>query len=207
MEMMKAESKHTECILTLVQNTIIEVYPKYYSKEIVQFFCDLHCIENVMSDIRKGNVFVLSDEHEIVGTGTVCENHITRVFVDVRYHGMGYGKFIMHNLENIISRNYENVILDSSAGAKDFYLHLNYQTLKWEEYPCANGEILHYEVMEKKLNKADKVFYTARKFEDDKVQSRYFITKEERDYFVMNHQGWKKRGMICIENLEKHLLK
>lgn len=31
--------------------------------------------------------------------------------------------------------------------------------------------------------------------------------KEERDTYVSEHEGWKKRGKICKENLERHLKK
>lgn len=49
-------------------------------------------------------------------------------------------------------------------------------------------------------------YWTAKLFVDGKVQSvRYFATKNERDEYVNNHPKWKKRGKICIENIEKHL--
>lgn len=51
-----------------------------------------------------------------------------------------------------------------------------------------------------------KFYWTARLFTDHKeVQSKYFESKEERDTFVLEHSEWKKRGKICVENLEKHL--
>lgn len=47
--------------------------------------------------------------------------------------------------------------------------------------------------------------WTARRFEDDKpVEARYFESQQERDQFVADHAGWKKRGKICKDNLGKH---
>lgn len=49
-------------------------------------------------------------------------------------------------------------------------------------------------------------YWTARLFVDGKQkESKYFKTKEERDIYVAEHDGWVKRGKICAENLERHL--
>lgn len=48
--------------------------------------------------------------------------------------------------------------------------------------------------------------WTAKFFADGKaVEAKYFETQAERDVWVSSHDGWKKRGKICAENLEKHL--
>lgn len=49
-------------------------------------------------------------------------------------------------------------------------------------------------------------YWTAKLFVDNKPkETRYFSTQNERDIYVAEHTGWKKRGKICAENLEKHL--
>lgn len=49
-------------------------------------------------------------------------------------------------------------------------------------------------------------YWTAKHFVDDKPEeTRYFESQSERDNYVAEHAGWKKRGKICAENLEKHL--
>lgn len=53
-----------------------------------------------------------------------------------------------------------------------------------------------------------KFLWTARCFEGNKViESKYFASKLERDLFVASHPNWKKRGKICKENLNNHLVK
>ena len=81
MEYVKAISSDEEQIFDLVQRTIKSVYPKYYPKEVVDFFCELHSRENIAGDIASGAVGVLRNENEIVGTGSYQDNHITRVYV------------------------------------------------------------------------------------------------------------------------------
>lgn len=48
--------------------------------------------------------------------------------------------------------------------------------------------------------------WIAKLFIDGKLkETRYFATESERDDYVNEHLGWKKRGKICSDNLENHL--
>ena len=53
MEYIKAVTKDTEQIAALVQDTICEIYPKYYPREVVEFFCELHSKENISKRYNK----------------------------------------------------------------------------------------------------------------------------------------------------------
>lgn len=78
MEYIKATEKDIEQILMIVQKTIQEIYPIYYTKEVVNFFCKLHCKESISEDVKNGLVGILREDHMIVGTGCYKDNHITR---------------------------------------------------------------------------------------------------------------------------------
>ena len=81
MEYRLAKQNELDAIYDLVQSTIKEIYPKYYLKEIVDMFCNFHNRENIFKDINDGNTYVLLENGIIIGTGTIRENHITRVYV------------------------------------------------------------------------------------------------------------------------------
>ena len=151
MEYLKATEKDVEQIVLLVQDTIRTIYPKYYPKEVVDFFCALHCKENISKDIENGFVGVLKNDNMIVGTGCYKDNHITRVYVKPELQGRGYGSYIMQCLENEISLKYDKVNLDASLPACHLYEKRRYQTIKHERLNVENGVILVYEVMEKSL--------------------------------------------------------
>lgn len=153
MEYIKATEKDLEQIVTLVQETIQTIYPKYYPKEVVEFFCELHCKENIFKDIKDGFVGILKNDDEIVGTGCYKDNHITRVYVKPIYQKQGYGSYIMQCLENAIGLNYEAVYLDASLPASHLYEKRGYKTIKHEQWNVENGVILVYEIMEKSLVK------------------------------------------------------
>lgn len=151
MEYVKAAEKDLEQIVTLVQETIQTIYPKYYPKEVVKFFCELHCKESIFKDIKDGLVGVLKNDVEIIGTGCYKDNHITRVYVKPTYQKQGCGSYIMQCLENEIGLKNETVYLDASLPARHLYEKRGYKTIKYERWNVANDVILVYEVMEKCL--------------------------------------------------------
>lgn len=151
MELLPANTENLEEIYSVVQNTIRSVYPKYYSAGVVEFFCDLHCRENILRDLENRNVFCIKDAMRIVATGTFSANHITRVFVLPEYQRKGLGSFIFDEFERRIFSQYESVEIDASLAACKIYENRNYKTVRHEVVNCSDGCILAYEVMEKRL--------------------------------------------------------
>lgn len=151
MQYKKASEEHTDIIFNIVQNTVTTIYPKYYPKEVVDFFCQLHSRENITRDIENGNVGILVVDNQIVGTGSHEDNHITRVYVLPEFQGKGYGSFIMQCLEDTISKKYNAVLLDASLPASHLYEQRGYHTIRHEKWNVENDVVLVYEVMEKEL--------------------------------------------------------
>lgn len=151
MEYIRAAEKDTEQILSIVQDTIQRIYPNYYPQEVVDFFCRLHCREQILEDIKSGLVGILQNDGITVGTGCRRDNHITRVYVTPEYQGKGYGSYIMQCLENEICPQYDTAYLDASLPACHLYEKRGYQTVEYKKYTVENGKILVYEVMAKPL--------------------------------------------------------
>lgn len=84
MEFILADKKDTERVYELVQETIKTIYPTYYLQEIVDMFCEFHSRDNIMQDIIDKNLYILLDGGKVIGTGTKKENHITRVYWDIK---------------------------------------------------------------------------------------------------------------------------
>lgn len=151
MEYIKAKKENTDIIFNIVQNTVTAIYPKYYPKEVVDFFCEHHNRENIVKDIENGNVGILTVGNQIVGTGSHEDNHITRVYVLPEFQGMGYGSFIMQCLEDEIWAKYNTVLLDASLPATHLYEQRGYRTIKHEKLEVGHDVVLVYDVMEKSL--------------------------------------------------------
>lgn len=151
MEFILADKQDAERVYEVVQETIKTVYPRYYLQEIVDMFCEFHSRDHIMQDIIKRNVYILLDDGELIGTGTKKENHITRVYVLLRFQKKGYGTFIMNRLEELISEHYDYADIDASLPACRIYAHLGYHTVDHGIWECKNDVIQVYEIMKKQL--------------------------------------------------------
>lgn len=165
MEIKLAEIKDLNNVYELVQNTIKETYIFYYPLEVVDFFCMHHKLSNIENDIKNNNVYILYNDKKIIGTGTIIDNHINRVFVDPKYQNIGYGSFIMTYLENVIADKYNKAVLDSSLAASIFYEKRGYITFAHDSIKVENNKYLVFELMEKNLNKYNsKINYDNKRF-------------------------------------------
>lgn len=153
MEYVTATSDMAGAIYDVLHTAIETVYPKYYPKEVVTFFCNHHSKEHILDGIKSGNMGVLIDKDLVVGTGCFDGNHITGVYVLPAYQNQGYGSHIMDFLETEIAKNHDTVILDASLAAVCLYEHRGYKTMGHGMYKLENDVKLVYEIMEKKLGK------------------------------------------------------
>ncbi len=149
----RATIDDAEDIYKLVQKTILTIYPHYYPSGVVDFFSDLHCLENISRDLVNSEVHMLVLEKDgwIFGTGSCQGNHITRVFVDPNIQRRGYGSLIMQKLEGKVAVCHEYAEVDSSLSASLMYEKRGYHTVKHEVIDTESGAVLVYEVMRKLL--------------------------------------------------------
>lgn len=141
-----------DAIYDVLHTTIRAIYPQYYPKEVVEFFCQLHSKEHILEGIVSGNMGVLTDGDMIIGTGCFEQNHITGVYVLPCYQKQGCGgSQIMDCLEAEIVKSYDVAILDASLSAVFLYEHRGYKTVRHGVCELENDVKLIYEIMEKKL--------------------------------------------------------
>lgn len=137
-------------IQSIVYKTISEIYPNYYPQEVVDFFINHHNEENIIYDLTHNNVYLLqADNNEYIGTGTVVNDSMNRIFVQPQYQGMGYGTQIMDFLERKISEKHNSISLDSSLPAFSIYMKRGYRPIGYHEEQVENNRVLCYHVMAK----------------------------------------------------------
>lgn len=151
MKYITATTEMADEILNVLHTTIKAVYPKYYPKEVVDFFCNHHSREHVLEGIASGNMGVLIDEDVIIGTGCYHDNHITGVYVLPSHQKKGCGTLIIDHLEAEIAKNYDTVELDASLAAVFLYEHRGYKTVGHGKYDLENSVQLVYEIMVKNI--------------------------------------------------------
>jgi GNAT superfamily N-acetyltransferase len=136
----------------LIYNTIDACYSKAYPKEAIKFFKDYHSEENILKSAKEGYTIVLEKYRKIIGTGTIVDDHIMRVFVKPAFQKRGFGKLIMKKLEEkALLAGIDVVKLDASLPSKKFYDSLGYVVLEETFLEVENGKRLYYYKMEKPL--------------------------------------------------------
>lgn len=137
----------------ITRSTISEIYPHYYSSGAVEFFINHHDDNNIANDILNKLVFlcvdIIDSKQIVVGTVTIKNNEICRLFVLPAYQGNGYGKELMNFAETKIFENYNKIKLASSLSAKTIYLRRGYKETEYHTIKTDNNDFLCYDVMEK----------------------------------------------------------
>jgi ribosomal protein S18 acetylase RimI-like enzyme len=141
-----------DSVRKLIHNTIDINYPRVYNAEAIKYFKDYHNNKNILKAAKEGYTIVLEKGNRIIGTATLIDNYITRVFVNPEFQKQGFGKLLMEKLQTKArSAGIRIVKLDSTLPAKKFYDSLGYKTIKKTFVKVENGKKLNYYKMEKSL--------------------------------------------------------
>lgn len=155
MDIYKAERSDLETVKKISHSAINAVYPHYYPVGAVEFFLAHHCDENILKDIDKGRVYLLRDDKGCnVGTVTVADNEMTRLFVLPEYQGKGLGSILIGFAEQRIAEDHDMIMLDASLPAKAIYIKKGYSFVSYHSIDCSNGDKLCYDEMIKYVKKS-----------------------------------------------------
>ena len=151
MKIEKASIKDTKLVKHITQATIRAVYPHYYPEGAVDFFSAHHSDERIISDIEQGRVYLIFHGDIAVGSVTVADNEINRLFVLQEYQGQGFGRALMDFAEKEIACRYDEIKLDASLPAKAIYKKRGYEEISYNIIKTDNGDYLCYDEMVRKI--------------------------------------------------------
>lgn len=152
MEILLAKPDMIKDIQSIFRKTITTIYPKYYPKEVVEFFYKLYARDHVLEGIDSGNMRVLIEDNRLIGVGCYDNNHITGVYILPEYQNKGYGNFLIEKLEEEIFKDHDSICLEASLPAASLYEHRGYKTTSHGKIDLENDVKLIYEIMEKEKN-------------------------------------------------------
>ncbi len=215
MNSIKASVNDVQTVAAIVTSTITAVYPIYYPAEVVDFFLSHHSEERILADLQRGTVYLLRDGQDIIATGSVEENHISRVFVLPAFQGKGYGSLLMDFLEKQIAQSHPFTILDASLPAQAFYIKRGYLPVCYNQITVANNRILSYPVMQKLLSSPPReaavtgISYDGKRFtaiensENGEVsQSTVFRYRQDGNLLWADYSGGQIIKGFLIGNVE-----
>lgn len=148
MSVVRACTTDVHRVKQLTEETIRAVYPRYYPSGAVQFFLDHHGEESIAADVENGLVYLcLDDDRKVVGTVTIRDHEICRLFVLPAEQGKGYGRELLQYAERIAAAQADCILLDASLPAKAIYLKKGYVSTAFHTIETSNGDYLCYDVM------------------------------------------------------------
>jgi len=147
MEILKASLNDLFIISNIVQVTIKEIYPKYYPNGAVNYFLNHHSDKNILQAIENNEVYKFLVNDICIGTGSIKENDISRLFILPTYQRNGYGTIVLNYFEEIIFKNFTEIILAASFPTYNLYLKRGYKPFEYHKIQCDNGDYLCYHLM------------------------------------------------------------
>lgn len=150
MSIKQAVLSDVETIKKISTVTISKIYPHYYSRGAVDFFLEHHNKDNILKDVKKRCIFLYFDTSQnAIGTVTIKDNEICRLFVLPPFQRMGYGTELLDFAEKTIFKQYPKVIIDASLPAKKIYLKRGFKYTDFNTICTKNNDFLCYDIMEK----------------------------------------------------------
>ncbi len=147
-----ADINDFDIIKNITASTIKSVYPHYYPIGAVEYFLKYHSDENIRNDIVNRRCFLFIDNNgDAVGTVTVKDNEINRLFVMPQYQKKGYGKALLDFAENKIADKFNKIVIAASFPAKNIYLKRGYRETAYNTIHTENGDFLCYDEMIKNI--------------------------------------------------------
>jgi len=141
-----------EALHALVARTIETSYAGVYGRSAIDHFHSHHSAEQIGKDAEAGFTLVAERAGRLVGTGTVVEEHIGRMYVDPEHQGRGLGRRILAALEQRArDAGRESVYLGASLPARTFYERLGYTLVREDAHEFADGTRLVWFRMIKRL--------------------------------------------------------
>jgi N-acetylglutamate synthase-like GNAT family acetyltransferase len=136
----------------LVQKTIQVSYVDVYPPEAIEFFKNYHNQDNIFKDAASGYSIIAESDGLILGTGTLLEMNVRRVYIDPQHQHQGIGQLIVKKLEQKAkSERLEKLDLSASLKSRRFWETMGFVFVAEYFIPVANDKKLIYYEMAKTL--------------------------------------------------------
>jgi len=121
----KFKSDDAAEVSKLICRSLTLVNSKDYSEENIRFMTEHFSAQTVAELAEKRYMLVALEDAKIVGTGSLCNDHVYTLFVDPDQQGKGIGKALMRELEALaVNKGIAVLRVPSSLTALRFYEHL-----------------------------------------------------------------------------------
>ena len=117
-------------ISKLTVDCLEKVNSKDMNNSELNFGKQYYSESGLLSISKLFNIFVCEKNGEIIGSIAHNKNKIHNFFVSPEYHKQGIGIQMLEFIEEIIAKDFNKIVLDSSPYAVEFYKKFGYKVAK-----------------------------------------------------------------------------
>ena len=141
-----------DAVFNVIHRSVDANYTEVYPEDALRMYRHYHSQANILTDAREGFCVVAEEGGEIVGTGTLTDVNVRRVYIAPGHQGQGIGKKIYRALEDrALELKLTRLELGASLIAQAFWESQGFIFEKREDIPTPNGEYLGFFMMSKHL--------------------------------------------------------
>ena len=139
-------------VVALVRYVVDVSYKDAYPADALRMYKRYHSRENIRNDASSGYCVVAELNGFIVGTGTLVDNVVRRVYINPTYQNTGIGSKIYRDLEeHAAATGISRLELGASVLARGFWESQGWTYNGEEKIPTPHGEELVFFKMSKEL--------------------------------------------------------
>jgi GNAT superfamily N-acetyltransferase len=141
-----------KAVKSLIERTMDKNYKGLFSREVMEYFGQFHGDVNCLQVAIQGHTIVAEQNGVVVGTGSLIEDYVLRVYVEPTLQKQGIGKLIMAALEKAaFEKGKKKVKLRATELSKKYYQRMGYVIVEKNLEGVENSKELVYYLMEKQI--------------------------------------------------------
>ncbi|MBN2074855.1 MAG: GNAT family N-acetyltransferase [Dehalococcoidales bacterium] len=141
-----------DTVVRLIHDVVDISYRDVYPAGALALYKEFHCRENILNDAENGYCVIAENAGRIVGTGTLLEDGIRRVYIDPIYQKSGIGRRIYRELEKkALTTGLSRLGLGASVIAREFWESVGFVFEEEVDIPAGDEQLKFY-MMSKSLS-------------------------------------------------------
>ena len=129
----------------MIHHVVNISYKDVYPSGALNLYKEYHSRDNILNDAENGYCVVAENGARIVGTGTLLDDGIRRVYIDPSYQKSGIGKKIYRELENkALQTGLSRLGLGASVIARGFWESVGFVFEEEVDIPAGDEQLKFY---------------------------------------------------------------
>lgn len=116
-----ARINDTKEIYRIYINAIKKTCKNFYTKKQIKVWLEGKSPESYLEGINRKDMFVVEDNHKIIGLGRAIPGEILAIYVDPASHKKGAGKLLLDYGMKIALKGHKKLKVISTVNAEGFY--------------------------------------------------------------------------------------